>query len=171
MRKEQNNGMGKIIILVVILIVAVIAEYFVLKKDELFGNKGENNSNNQVSNEVNVQPSNNVEPVNPENANEVANTQNNAQENVPPTSFGDNYTVIFVDGKQYEIHSTSTPSFLDWFNEYGVNEGYTIVNNEIYKTDRNVKINMHGKKYNESGLKSFESYDLVSADSTVNNIN
>ena len=26
-------------------------------------------------------------------------------------------------------------------------------------------------KYNESGLKSFESYDLVSADSTVNNIN
>lgn len=165
MHQEKTKG-GAIIAIVIILIVLAISEYLFLR------NQPKNDKlNNETSNVIESEVNNGSEVENNNSTTfESNNTKNEITNNVSEISKGEGYVVIFIDGKQYEIHSGTEVSFLDWYNEYGKNEGFTINNGEIYNSSGSKKINMNGKKYNEPGLVSFSSYNFVDANSNVNNV-
>lgn len=78
------------------------------------------------------------------------------------------YISIFIDGKEYVVHSPGAISLQDWYNEYGQPDGWILEDGEIYTSDQKNKIDMAGMTVSQEGLWSGQCFAVVAADSQKN---
>lgn len=73
----------------------------------------------------------------------------------------DTLTTIKVNGVVYDVHTNGAASLMDWFNEHGKRNGYTIKGEKIYAPDGEHCLDTKGLALNDKFLQPDDEFTLM----------